>query len=442
MKGAAKKRRASIFFFEGYLGIQPSVVNFVIELDARGYEIDLFVRKPSMPVPPVTLPNHTRLFECPRTTRRLIDGARRILGRRRTAPAVAAAPVEQAAAQQSDAPRQRHWLGELDWLAEILHFALFCRWHYRKSDLAVAFDANGLAAMTIAVPRRVPFVYWSLELWLMSDCIDRVSRAIKRNEIRSLPRAAAVVIQAPDRAAYLTEGTGLSRDRIVLVPNGPIGPRSTDLPRDFFARRFGLATGKKVVLHAGMLGDDVRSLELAQSVPTWPEPFVLVFHERSPRDPAEPYLRRIAEEGGARVYLSLDPVPFEEIEKVYAGADIGVVSYAALNVNSGTGASASGKVAYYLRQGMPILALTDVCPAVIEQYRCGVWVRSAGEIAAALSEIAADWAGFSARASHCYDDHFDFHKAVDNLMATVAKSATGQRDIGIASDDAPERIPP
>ncbi len=100
------------------------------------------------------------------------------------------------------------------------------------------------------------------------------------------------------------------------------------LPRDYFSRKFQIPAGARIVLHAGLISPAFLSLEVADAVSSWPPEFVLVFHERQHREPTEPYLQDVQCAGGGRVFLSLDPVPFDAVDMVYAGADVGLISYA------------------------------------------------------------------------------------------------------------------
>src|SRR5207302_3242177 len=119
-------------------------------------------------------------------------------------------------------------------------------------------------------------------------------------------------------------------------PNGPPNPRNVPLPRDFFIQRFGIEPGTIIVLHAGLIDPVVRSHELAAAAASWPDNFVLIFHERYKANHLDPYVRAVQAAGGTRVLLSLEPVPFEMIDLVYSGAQIGLVCYEPSDANLAT----------------------------------------------------------------------------------------------------------
>ena len=76
------------------------------------------------------------------------------------------------------------------------------------------------------------------------------------------------------------------------------------------------------------------------------------------RSPSEPYLVEIEKVSQGRAYLSLDPVPFEQIDRVVKSAQVGLVFYRHdLGANYAQMVGASGKMAYYLRCGLPVVCI-------------------------------------------------------------------------------------
>ena len=243
---------------------------------------------------------------------------------------------------------------------------------------------------------------------------------MKRHELARLHQARAVVVQSAVRRAILEEDLDQPLGNYVEVPNAPAAPMPAQLRQDFYSSRFPIPAGAWVVLHSGFISTSLLSLEIAQSVASWPKDFVLVFHERQSRDPQEPYIRAVQEAGGARTFLSLTPVPFEDVDHVYAGADIGIVCYQTAEINEATAWASSGKLVYYLRHGMPIIIIMPECPPLLREWGCGEWVRDMDKIGAALARIAADYDTYSGKARAAYAALFDFGKAFDRLMDRIA----------------------
>jgi hypothetical protein len=234
--------------------------------------------------------------------------------------------------------------------------------------------------------------------------------------MRRLEKARAIVVQDRERAHLLAKDSAFDQRRIAIVPNGPPGPRRDDLPRDFFTQRFDILPSATIVLHAGFIHPFMNSREIAAASTSWPENFVLVFHDCVKTSPTDSYRRSVQAAGGNRVFLSLDPVPFDTIDVVYAGAQIGLVSYERRDANFATALMASGKLAYYLRNGLPVVLVSDRRASFVDRWECCVCVSDISEIGNALAMIAADYARFSREAKQCYDEIFDFGRAFDRLM--------------------------
>ena len=87
-----------------------------------------------------------------------------------------------------------------------------------------------------------------------------------------------------------------------------------------------------------------------------------MFHTPFKRLPSDPYLRSLQAAGGNRVFLSLAPVPFDMVDIVYAAARIGLVSFSPVDSNFATTLMSSGKLRYYLRNGLPVVILAACAP--------------------------------------------------------------------------------
>ena len=415
---AARMRqpRATLFFYEGFISVSPSVVGAALELRARGYQVDLFYTRPSIELLPPHLPQDIRLREHVPWTRRITGPIIERL-RRNALERLSRTNVDHVVRKRSS--RLRAWARAIISIIEIPQFILFCRARLEPTDLAVAFDMTGLAAMRYTVPATTPFVYWSLEIMLLDEAPDPVSRWLKRHELRHLNEARAVVIQAPARRALFERDAPALDVRYVEVPNSPSQQRPKNIPTDIFTSKFPIPPDAWLVLHAGFISSSFVSLEIARTVPAWPKDFVLVFHERQYRDPLEPYLLAVRQAGGERTFLSLSPVAMDQVDTVYAGADIGLVCYEPAEANLKTAWSSSGKLAYYLRHGLPIVIVANECPSILTDWQCGVWAADPDGVAAALATIAANYDSYSAQALKAYEANFDFGAAFDRLMTVV-----------------------
>jgi glycosyltransferase involved in cell wall biosynthesis len=190
--------------------------------------------------------------------------------------------------------------------------------------------------------------------------------------------------------------------------------------------RFNLPDAAKVVIHAGSLGDWTGIEELVQSAPEWPEPWVLVVHTRYDAESSEyvERLRRMMDP--TRVFLSLKPVPRQDYDALIDGADVGLAFYmpdptsAFTQQNLLTLGLSSGKLAYYLRAGLPVIVNRDASIAKeVENHGIGVAVQNAHEVSAALQCVQEDYQRFSDSALMFFDEHLDFRRAFTEVLRRV-----------------------
>lgn len=382
-------RRALICFWDGHLGVAPSVVSAIRLLAERGYAVDVVARDTGDSFSDVTaLPNAVTIVS-PRAPSIRLGGLRSLPG-----------PAGQLMRLVALALDRRYFTAACRRVASGKNY-----------DLAIGVDMFGLIAADAAaeVSSIARLTNWSLEMYFRATLSNPLLRAAKRREIAISRRCELIFIQDADRARSLAAENGLPMDRFAFVPNAPAGfPVHTQ--SGFLRGHLGIAADRQIVLHAGMIHDDVCAMDLAASAATWPERYCLVFHERAFRDATDPYLQKIIAASAGRVVLSLRPVPLEKVDDVFASGWAGLVFYTdSQGPNFTEVAMASGKLAFYLRNGVPVVV--NALPSLvrlIERWGCGVVASDPSAIAAALDTIAADHEGFSARARACFAAEFDF----------------------------------
>lgn len=258
---------------------------------------------------------------------------------------------------------------------------------------------------------HVPLVYFSFELLLEDEISSPAEARLKRRERQASRHVRFALVQDEARAALLCSATGIPAEDCVLVPHAPLaGPPPQRSSR--WHESFGLPESEKVVLYAGSLGAWTGVDEIAASTRNWPQGWSLVVHLRS-RPPADE-LERLRGLGDGRVHLSTSPVPQDELDDVFAGADAGVAFYVVQDSiytqeNLRTIGLSSGKVAYYLRAGLPVIVNegTSVA-ALVREGDCGVVVPSAAAIPDALAGLERDYARYAAAASRVFAERLDF----------------------------------
>lgn len=288
----------------------------------------------------------------------------------------------------------------------------------------IGVDPDGLE-MAHAVARGGPVGYYSLELLLSADLTTAAEIQLKVRERELSRQAAFVVVQDEDRARLLVDDNTIDWERIVLVPNAPLGP-ARRTPSRYWHARFDLPEDTRVVIHSGSLGAWTGIEQIVASTREWPSGWALVIHTRYDAESSAYVdgLRRSADQW--RVHFSLKPVPRQEYDPLIDGGDVGIAFYvpndgsAFTQRNVQTIGLSSGKLAYYLRSGLPVIVnrASSIAP-LIEQTGSGVAVSDAAEIGPALDRIATDYDTRSISAMQFFNERLDFRKAFAEVVRRV-----------------------
>jgi len=414
----ADVRSVALVYPRANLDTVPSLVGAVEQLASRGYDVDVFTTTSAgQPAPSFTSPRvRLRSLGVEDALNGSTAGLRTAARTARWLPSMARAPLRRGYATLSAT------LARGSHLVAHARAGLVARPASYRCVIGVDPDGLLLAAK---LARGAPVAYYSLELLLSDELSTQADERLKAQERALSQRAAFVVVQDEARAQLLADDNELPSERIVLVPNAPAGPAKGRRSR-YWHKQFGLDEATRVVLHSGSLGSWTGIEDIVDSVASWPTGWVLVVHTRY--DAAtSPYVERLkARAIGGRVLFSLKPVGRQEYDELIDGADVGLAFYIATGDSSFTQRNvqtiglSSGKLAYYLRAGLPVIVNRAASVAsLIEAEACGVAVDGANDVAAALLRIEADAEPFSQRACAFFERHLDFAKAFDEVIDRI-----------------------
>jgi hypothetical protein len=401
-------KRCLICFWHGWLSVAPSVLNTAIRLADRGWRVDIITLDPvEQKFPPLpSLPGNVKIIQLKRF-RNVFAGLQRnnVLGRPRIWGRIVTV------------------LDALDFLRTAGAVA------WRKAyDLTVGIDMMGMLLAGCARRKAVAFsVFWSLELESVGAPSVSIRGAALAAAQRLIRSATMILVQDRDRAEALAQLFEFDESRVRLIPASAMGLPSQRCPA-FLHKRLHIDPGLRIVLSAGMICNLTLSPALAKSTINWPDGYLLVFHEREIRDPAEAYLQNITELGGNRVALSLNPVQLDQVDKVYSSAFIGIVMYSTeYGPNVAEIAHASGKLSYFLRNGIPIIVNANPSlMSFIGQWQCGLVAKDFNEIGCCITQIAQRYESYRNNALRCFTEFLDFRigfdAAFDGLLANRTKA--------------------
>jgi glycosyltransferase involved in cell wall biosynthesis len=280
----------------------------------------------------------------------------------------------------------------------------------------IGAEIHGLIAATaVASLRRLPAVYWSLELWPWRESPRVAGRARKLVEHLCHRRAAFTVIQDEERAGFMAaDGPLPLAPEFVFVPataRGVPAPGRNDALRE----RLGIPRDSKVLLYAGSWQPWACLEELAESAQSWPPDWVLLLHGFGPSDYVDALRARCRVPG--RVRFSYEVLPYHELDDLVRAGDIGLALYRGPGPNWSLMGAASGKLSHYLKCGLP--AITSDTPSLrrlVEGSGSGACVAAPGAVAEAAARIFADLPAYRTRALRCYEDELEFGRFFPSLL--------------------------
>jgi glycosyltransferase involved in cell wall biosynthesis len=276
-------------------------------------------------------------------------------------------------------------------------------------------DPKGLIrAAELSQLIHVPLIYFSLELLLSEEVANKYYKNIKKRELSLSQRAAFVIIQDEARAALLSRDNGIKAEKFVLVPNAPLGPARKH-KANYWHVKFELKSEQRVVLYAGSIDQWAGLENIVESIHGWPDDWVLIIHSRS-ESGSHVIIQSLKQKADPkRVFFSLQPVPRDSYDELIDSADIVVAFYVTIpgdvyaQKNLTTIGLSSGKTAYALRSGLPVIINRgEGLPDLIAQFGCGIVINKFEEIGEAIRKIDLSYNIYSQAALRLFDARLDF----------------------------------
>jgi|GEM_PF-6251263 len=385
--GAGTARRVAILAPMGSVDHQPGIMHAAEAFADAGYSVDLFLVRNLCYAEP--------RFKSPRIRVHLMPWT-------------------------FDVAREPRWIATVA-------FALWLPWITQSNYVAVfAGGIRGLfAAWFLSLFRRCRIINLQLELYIGKKLNTRAARLFKWWERRAISLSWLSLIHDEHRAQMLSADARISRSCIELLPNAPRGQGRIVSSR-MLHKRFRLPEETRLLLAPGTVNPAFESEETVRAAQDLPEGWCCVIHSAQRRGREEAYIRRLeAANVHQRALLSLEPVPFAQVEELMASATIGLALYGrAGGPNTTEVGLASGKLCHFLQLGVPVI-VSDF-PSLREfvlTHRVGLPLRDFAELPKLIAEIESDLAGYRSRAAACftrelsYDTHF--RRVLDRLEREI-----------------------
>lgn len=275
----------------------------------------------------------------------------------------------------------------------------------RQYKCIIGVDPQGLvAAYVLSKVKNSSLAYLSLELSDSKRLRSFRQRLWKRVERFVNKRSRITLVQDTERSSHIVEDNRISYSQIRIFPNSYLGT-AQQKRSDFLNTKLSIPETNRIILHAGLISRQMRCLELAEAAQNWPDGWTLVLHG-SKAEGEDDYLRKLdLLVDGHKIFLSLDGVPDNELDTLFASAYVGLVFYRKdLGPNFTNIVGASGKLLMMLKCGVPVVTVDlPGLERLMMKYKCGISVVDEADIAGAVHEISMDYEGYAARAVNCYN---------------------------------------
>jgi glycosyltransferase involved in cell wall biosynthesis len=397
----------SIFFYEGHVGVAPTLINLSKFLNEQGCTVTIYATENPFP----KLEN--------------IGEQTTIIYFKKAPDIVLIAKVLK--------NLHKFKLATLIPLIELVFFV--CNYFINilknkklnsfKNDISIGIDTNGsILALIKSYFFRKKFIYLSLEL-NNPIYLKKLANIINVLERLAYRKSEGVIVQDEDRFKTLCEYNQYQHPKVFYLPNSASSSDSIVEERQFqnyFRETFGLREDEfpHIILQAGWIDNDTF-LKLACAFASIDRGYALVYHERVKRELDDPYIKSLRDINSKNLFLSLNPLPYEQISRIYTSATIGLVFYPDTDKNLSQISMASGKLSYFLKHGKPVLASNlDSLSRLIEKYNFGVIVKEPSnslEIEASIEMILRNYSFYSKNAKNCFEEEFDFAKKIEPVLS-------------------------
>lgn len=297
--------------------------------------------------------------------------------------------------------------------------------HRESYDLIIGVDRGGLIdSCYLSSHWQVPYVFLSFELTFREE----TSAVFKRLEKESANSLSMWIIQDKVRRFHAMTEYGLDLNNCILLPlaSEGEGKASDERLRDIL----GVPHEKKVAILMGSLTDWSMSHEIIMSVETWPNEWVLIVHDRYGNTRASLERLGLASILNDRIYLSSQSVQdVDDMSVMFSGINAGIAFYRPNYLGPYTGRNlgylglASGKIATYLRYGVPVIMnKIGLYSDLANEHGFGVVVSDQDDIGGVLGVDSLGSMGNNAR--RFYNEYLDFKNYKNVLWERLSDCAT------------------
>lgn len=416
------KKKIAILFKEGYLSVAPSVLNLAIWLEKNDFLVDIIGDKPPKEFAPIgELPKNISIF----STNQFHQNFLVFTPKQETKKGIYAKLF-------SEKFREKFYIVRKSGFFEnkILKSQFLC---YKKLvvEKEVTNNYHRIFAFDI-IPLVIcgeqnllkKTIYFSLEIYFKKDFLFGYAKKIKNLERKFHKGVLCTIIQDKFRLEELYKENKLKINQVpfIFVPNSPSSKLNITNSK-IFHQMFNLPDDAKIILSAGMISNAVHSQDLVEAFSkiNFNENVYLVLHERMKTDINSPFIKNLLAHANANVLLSLNPLPFDQIDNLFASCHVGIVLY---NVSYGFNFSlisgASGKFAQFLKCGKPVIASN--LPGfydILDKNGAGISIDNLNQLKSSIETIIENYENYERQAKKCFEENYDFEKKISHIAPYI-----------------------
>jgi hypothetical protein len=402
-------KKLAIFFYEGYVSAAPTIINFCSFLKEHNFDVLLFTRN----INEKYVQNYNEFpFRI-----QFIDSDNQFIRR------ISLILLNRIFKKKF----RKHY----DLFIYVMNSYFFLRSSKKLNrllnefDYIIGVDPIGLIAANNFNFYNKQLIYLSLEINYLFNNNNIYTRWVKYNEKKVHLICAFTIIQDVERMKLLCNENDLKfgEMKFHLLPNSP-RPNKVNLFKsraDYFTKKYMLNQNHFIVLSAGMISDEVHSFDVVNFTKNIGESVVLVFHERRLIDiKSDSYIQSLLDLKSSNLFFSLNPVEYNQIDLVFASADIGLAIYNdKYGVNYSNILFASGKISQYLKNGKPII-VNDL-PGMLDfihSTECGIVIHDFENLSEAILKIKHNYKFYSENALKAYFNYFNFDHYCNNIISS------------------------
>jgi len=426
------KPRVAFILYRYPLGVSTMIINSIRQFAQRGFAVDVFIDRETFHKSPVSFREEdVSLIVRSRTESLLLKVIQVLIGKTlarfgacerlsgrlapsRTVPMFYPVTCDFAA-----------WLG-----GEI------SKNNYR---FIIPVDTKSLLCLH-KYPHLDRVIYFDMELldWGRSNPLYKSKLILKNIEYVMIQAIGHVAVPSPKRAELFCEINKFPLDRLFVLPVAAMG-EPIMRKGNYFRERFRIADHRTVIVYSGNFLPWSLSLEVVESVSSWPEDTALVMHTWNREMRYHEYFLKMQRTAvGRPVYFSFDYIPYDELAAALSSADIGIMFYQPINGNFTEILFSSNKLAEYLKAGLPVICSDfPSLKAYISERNIGATIPSPAQLPYAIEEVLKRKEILRQNAIDCYLEDFQFEKYFDSFFEQLDgdRSKPNQNEFWAAGGD-------